>query len=182
MLQRISRGEIQERCCQLPDDASAQDILLSVPVHDAQAAMRSALAAWVGVVRERARALYDYNAKHAQAHAEVLHILDQIVRDADGIGRHRLRSKSHWHGHVYVPPLGSGYLQLASIADGHQLYQTGLLVQELWRVHRGDCEAHIQLSVACVVASWLSRRVSDFASSATWGARLDSGRPIREAD
>jgi hypothetical protein len=42
----------------LPDDASAEEILASVPVYDAQAAVRSALAMWKGVVRERARASY----------------------------------------------------------------------------------------------------------------------------
>ena len=38
----------------LPGDVSAQDILPSVPVYDAQAAVRSVLATWKGVVRERA--------------------------------------------------------------------------------------------------------------------------------
>ena len=41
----------------LPDDASAQGILASVPAYDAQAAVRSALAMWVSVVREHAKAL-----------------------------------------------------------------------------------------------------------------------------
>jgi len=70
---------------------------------------------WVGVVREHAKASYNYNDKHTQARAEVLPILDQIARDADGIGWHRLRSKSHWADHVFVPPLGSGSLQMADI-------------------------------------------------------------------
>ena len=103
----------------LPDDASAQDILSSVPVYDAQAAVRSALAMWVGVVREHAKASATYNFEHAQAlaRAEVLPILDQIVRDADAIGSNRLRSKSHWADHVFVPPLGSGHLQIESHMD-----------------------------------------------------------------
>ena len=50
--------------------------------------------------------------KHACA--VVLPILDQIMRDADAIGSNRLRSKSQWADHVYIPPLGSGYLQLGS--------------------------------------------------------------------
>ena len=66
-------------------------------------------------------ASYDYNAKHAQARAEVLPILDQIVRDADGIGWHRRTSyfnpsgADHWADHVFVPPLGSGSFQMADI-------------------------------------------------------------------
>ena len=88
-----------------------------LPVYDAQAAVCSALAMWVGVVRERARASYNYNTTHAQARAEVLPIFNQIVRDADAISSHRLRSKSHWADHVYIPPLGSGYLQIESQMD-----------------------------------------------------------------
>ena len=96
----------------LPDDASAQDILSSVPVYDARAAVRSALAMWVGVVREHTTAAYNYNVQHAQACAEVLPILDQIVRDADAIGSNRLRSRSHWADHVFIPPLGSGHFSM----------------------------------------------------------------------
>ena len=99
------------------DDASAQDILSSVPVYDAQAAVRSALAMWVGVVREHAKASVKYNYEHTQARAVVLPILDQIVRDADGIGSHHLRSKSHWADHVYVPPLGSGEFSMAEFGS-----------------------------------------------------------------
>ena len=100
-------------------------------MYDAQAAVRSALAMWVGVVRERAKASVKYNYEHTKACAEVLPILDQIVRDADKIGfdavwRRRLKSvkgyvpspdSTHWTDHVYVPPLGSGYLQLESQMD-----------------------------------------------------------------
>ena len=67
----------------LPDDASAQDILLSVPVYNAQATVRSALMMWVGVVCEHAKAAYNYNVQHAQACAEVLPVLDQIMCNAD---------------------------------------------------------------------------------------------------
>ena len=46
----------------------------------------------------------------------MLPILDQLMRDADAIGWGRLpwqrRSESHWHDHVYVPPLGSESLQM----------------------------------------------------------------------
>ena len=42
----------------------------------------------------------------------MLPILDQIVRDADAIGTNRLRSKSHWADHVFVPPLDSGHLYI----------------------------------------------------------------------
>ena len=55
---------------------------MSIPEYDAKAAVHSALMTWVGVVHERAQASYDYNIKHAQACAEVLPILNQIVRDA----------------------------------------------------------------------------------------------------
>ena len=41
----------------LPDNASAQDILASVPAYDAHAAVRSALAMWVSVVCGHAKAL-----------------------------------------------------------------------------------------------------------------------------
>jgi len=115
----------------LPDDASAQDILSSVPVYDAQAAVRSALAMWVGMVREHAKASAKYNYEHTQACAEVLPILDQIVRDADAIGSNRLRSKSHWADHVFTPPLGSGYLQIESSMD-HNFTMSGYSYKNYW--------------------------------------------------
>ena len=124
----------------LPDDASAQDILAHVPVYDAQAAVRSALAMWVGVVRERAEASVQYNYKHTQACAVVLPILDQIVRDADGIGWHRRTSyfnpsgADHWADHVFVPPLGSGSLQMADIfsfSGGYMHKNYGERIEEI---------------------------------------------------
>ena len=117
----------------LPEDASAQDILSSVPVYDAQAAVRSALAMWVGVVREHANASATCSFGHAQAlaRAEVLPILDQIVRDADAIGSNRLRSKSQWADHVYIPPLGSGYLQIESHMD-HNFTMSGYTYVRYW--------------------------------------------------
>ena len=69
------------------------------------------------MVRERAKASVKYNYEHTQARAEVLPILDQIVRDADAIGSYHLRSKSHWADHVNVPPLGSGSLQMAEFGS-----------------------------------------------------------------
>ena len=103
---------------------------------------------WVGVVRERARASYDYNTKHAQTRAEVLPILNQIVRDADKIGfdavwRRRLNGQvcgvpspdsTPWTDHVYVPPLGSGESQMDSnfTMFGYS-YQ-----RSIWSAHRGD--------------------------------------------
>ena len=69
----------------LPDDESAQDILLSVPVYDAQAAVCSALSMWVSVVHKHAKASVKYKYNHTQACAEVLPILDQIVHNADAI-------------------------------------------------------------------------------------------------
>ena len=76
---------------------------------------------WVGVVRERAETSAQYKYKHTQACAVVLPILDQIVRDADGIGWSRSTSyfnpsgADHWADHVFVPPLGSGSFQMADI-------------------------------------------------------------------
>ena len=114
----------------LPDDASAQGILASVPAYDAQAAVRSALATWVSVVRERARVSATYNSKHAQARAEVLPILDQIVRDVDAIrvGRGRLP----WHATPLRVTLArscvcsTAWFWLSS--NGRELYQSWLLV------------------------------------------------------
>ena len=107
----------------LPEGASVQEILASIPTYDAQAAVRSALAAWIGVVRERAKASVKYNCEHARASAVVLPIIGQSVRDADKIGsdilwQRRLKSakgsmpspdSAFWCDHVYVPPLGSGH-------------------------------------------------------------------------
>ena len=65
--------------------------------------------------------IVQYNYKHTQACAVVLPILDQIVRDADGISLSRSTSyfnpssADHWADHVFVPPLGSGSFQMADI-------------------------------------------------------------------
>ena len=64
------------------------------------------------MVREHAKASAKYNYEHRMACAEVLPILDQIVRDADAIGSNRLRSRSHWADHVFIPPLGSGHFSM----------------------------------------------------------------------
>ena len=55
----------------LPDNASTQDILSSVPVYDAQATMHIALTMWVSMVHEHAKVSATYNFEHTQAHAEV---------------------------------------------------------------------------------------------------------------
>ena len=63
-------------------DVSAQGILVGVPVYNAQAAVRSALAMRVGVARACMAVSVAYAKKHAKAHAEVLPIIDQLVREA----------------------------------------------------------------------------------------------------
>ena len=96
--------------------------------------MRSALATWVGVVRECVKASVKYNYEHTQARAKVLPILDQIVRDADKIGCDRLRTKStHWCDHVYVPPLGSReyWMDENFTMSGYTYKNYGLRIEEI---------------------------------------------------
>ena len=114
-----------------PPDIVIVHALSSVPVYDGQAAVRSALSMWVGVVREHAKASARYNYEHTQACAVVLPILDQIVRDADAIGSNRLHSKSHWADHVFIPPLGSGHLQIESHMD-HNFTMSGYTYVSYW--------------------------------------------------
>ena len=126
-------------------------------MYDAQAAVRSALAMWVGVVRKHAKASAKYKYDHTEACAEVLPILDQIVRDADAIGSDRLRSKSQWADHVYIPPLGSGYLQIESSMD-HNFTMSGYTYVSYWAYIKAIVE-RIKMSeinrVWSEIESWL---------------------------
>ena len=120
-------------------------------------AVRSALSMWVGVVREQAKASRKYKYDHAQACAVVLPILDQIVRDADAIGSNRLRSKSQWADHVYIPPLGSGYLQIESHMD-HNFTNSGYTYKNYWMCIEAIVEQIKKSEIDRVwseIASWL---------------------------
>ena len=67
----------------LPGDMSAQGILSSVPVYNAQAAVRSALTMWVGVACECMAKSAAYARQHSAARAVVLPVIGQLVRDAE---------------------------------------------------------------------------------------------------
>ena len=91
----------------LPDDASARGILACVPAYDAQAAVRSALAAWVDVARARIAASMAYDEQHTEASAGVLPIISGIVQDAESAGfMAQGNDPQHWYFPHPVQPLG----------------------------------------------------------------------------
>ena len=80
----------------LPDDMSTQNILASVPVYDAQTAVRSALATWAGVARVCMAKTTAYVKQHAAAHAAVFPVIDQLVRDAEHATYNTHGTSPHW--------------------------------------------------------------------------------------
>ena len=76
-------------------------ILANVSAYDAQAAVRSALATWVGVARARMAESVVYATQHAKAHAEVLPIIDQLIRETPHVSHVKPSQDrpgpSHWY-------------------------------------------------------------------------------------
>ena len=113
----------------LPDDASARDILACVPVYDAQAAVRSALATWVDVVCVHIAASMVYDEQHAEASAAVLPIISDIVQDAEHVGfMAQGNDPQHWCFTDLVQPLGWDSSQTGDFMPRNwTIYITGIL-------------------------------------------------------
>ena len=148
----------------LPGDMSAQGILSSVPVYNAQAAVRSALTMWVGVARECMAKSAAYARQHSAARAAVLPVIGQLVRDAEHASYNRHGTSPCWclAGPTWlVGWSGFWYGHLDGIFNATA---TGL-AWCLLAAHHGDFISAQELPMARFVASWLSRRVPDAAWS-----------------